>query len=93
MAIPCIEAEGSKNGNLYSFETSNINWVPENMMLRNLVISEATRMAFKYFLRHRLSFQYDSISGNPKRITRQSGKLQFKYSSSTLSLRIKIIKE
>jgi hypothetical protein len=70
VAIPCIEVEGSKNRNLHSFETGNINWVPENMMLRNLVIFEATRMAFKYFLRHRLSFQYDSISGNPKRITR-----------------------
>jgi hypothetical protein len=49
VAIPCIEVEGSKNRNLHSFETGNINWVPENMMLRNLVISEATRMAFKYY--------------------------------------------
>jgi len=43
--------------------------VLENMVLRKLIISEATKMATKYFLRHKLLFQYDPISGNLGRIS------------------------
>jgi hypothetical protein len=39
------------------------------MVLRKLIISEATKMATKYFLRHKLLFQYDPISGNLGRIS------------------------
>lgn len=56
MTIPYIEVEGSKDGNLHAFEIVNTNWVLENSVLRKLVISEATRMTTKYFLRHRFPF-------------------------------------
>jgi hypothetical protein len=39
------------------------------MALRKLVISKAARMDDKYLLKHRLPFQYDSISRNLERIS------------------------
>lgn len=39
------------------------------MALRKLVISKAARMDAKYLLKHRLPFQYDSISRNLERIS------------------------
>jgi len=49
--VPCIKAEGSKDGNLHAFEIVNTKWVPENTVLRKLVLFEAGRMAAKYFLK------------------------------------------
>jgi hypothetical protein len=39
------------------------------MVLIKLVISKAARMDVKYLLKHRLPFQYDSISRNLERIS------------------------
>jgi hypothetical protein len=39
------------------------------MVLIKLVISKAARMDAKYLLKHRLPFQYDSISRNLERIS------------------------
>jgi len=38
MEVPCIKAEGSKDENLHAFEIVNTKWVPENMVLRKLVL-------------------------------------------------------
>lgn len=48
-----IEAEGRKDGILHVFEIVNKEWVPKNTILRKSIISEAARMAEKYFLKHR----------------------------------------
>jgi hypothetical protein len=39
------------------------------MVLRKLLISKAARMDAKYLLKHRLPFQYDSISRNLERMS------------------------
>ena len=69
MIVPYIEAEGSKYRNLHAFEIFNTKWVLENTVLRKLVISKATRMVAKYFLKQRLPFQYDPISRNLEMIS------------------------
>ena len=56
MIVSYIEAEGSKDKNPHAFEIVNTYWVLENMVLRKLIISQATKMATKYFLRHKLPF-------------------------------------
>jgi hypothetical protein len=69
MTIPYIEYEGSKDENLHGFEIVNIKWVQKKTVLRKLVMLKATRITTKYFLKHRLPFQCDLISRNPKRIS------------------------
>lgn len=69
VAIPYIEVEGSQKGNLYDFEIVKTEWVLKYIVLRIPVISDSARMTTKYFLKHRLPFQYDPISGNPERIS------------------------
>ena len=93
MIVPYIEAEGSKYRNLHAFEIFNTKWVLENTVLRKLVISKATRMVAKYFLKQRLPFQYDPISRNLEMISPIRLKMQIKDSSSTLSLEREAIKE
>ena len=68
MAIPFLEAEDCTGENLHAFEIVNTEWVPESTVLRKLRISEAARMEAKCFLEHGISFQYDPITGIPKRI-------------------------
>jgi hypothetical protein len=68
MSIPYIEVEESKDRNLHAFEVVNAEWVPENTVRRKPEVSEAARMAAKYFLKHGLPFQYDPITGMPERI-------------------------
>jgi hypothetical protein len=41
----------------------------KNTVLRKPVTSIAAIMMTKYFLKHRLHFQYDPIFGNPERIS------------------------
>jgi hypothetical protein len=68
VSIPYIEAEENKDGNLHAFEVVNAEWVPENTVQKKPKVSEATRMAAKYFLKHGLPFQYDPITRMPERI-------------------------
>jgi hypothetical protein len=68
VAIPFIEAKDCRNENFHAFEIVNTEWVPESTVLRKLRISEAARMAAKCFLERGILFQYDLITGIPKRI-------------------------
>jgi len=69
VAIPFIEVEDCKDENLHAFEIVNTEWVPESTVLRKPRISEVARMAAKCFLEVlRIPFQYDPITGIPKRI-------------------------
>jgi hypothetical protein len=68
VSIPYIEAEDCKDVNLHAFKIGNTKWVLENTVLRRPIISDTVRMIAKCFLKHRLPFQYDPISGNPKRV-------------------------
>ena len=68
VSIPYIEAEESKDGNLHAFEVVNAEWVLENTIRRKPEISEAAKMAAKYFLKHGLPFQYDLTTGMPERV-------------------------
>jgi hypothetical protein len=68
ISVPYIEAEGSTDGNLHAFEVVNAEWVPENTTRRKPEISDAVKMAAKYFLKHGLPFQYDPTTGMPERI-------------------------
>ena len=38
VAVPYIEAEKSKDENVHAFNIVNTKWVPENMVLRKLVL-------------------------------------------------------
>jgi hypothetical protein len=59
------------------------------MVLIKLVISKAARMDAKYLLKHRLPFQYDSISRNLERISL----IPFQYDSISRNLeRISLIR-
>jgi len=69
VAVPFIEAEDCRDGNLHAFEVVNTEWVPENTMVRKPEISEATRMAAKSFLKYKIPFQYDDKVGKPERLT------------------------
>jgi hypothetical protein len=53
---------------LHAFEVVNAEWVPENMIRRKPEISEAAKIAAKYFLKHGLPFQYDLTTGMPERV-------------------------
>jgi len=66
--VPYIEAEGSTDGNLHTFEVVNAEWVLENTTRKKPEISDAVKMAAKYFLKHRLPFQYDLTTGMLERI-------------------------
>ncbi|XP_073268737.1 uncharacterized protein [Populus alba] len=68
VSIPYIETEESKDENMHAFEVVNAEWVPENTVRRKPEISEAAKMATKYFLKHGLPFQYDHTTGMPERI-------------------------
>ena len=68
VSVPYVEVEESKDGNLHAFEVVNAEWVLENTTRRKPEVSEAARMAAKYFLKHGLPFQYDPITGMPERI-------------------------
>ncbi|XP_073264252.1 uncharacterized protein [Populus alba] len=63
VAVPFIEAEDCKDGNLHAFEVVNTEWVPENTVVRKPEISEATKMAAKSFLKHKILFPYDIEKG------------------------------
>jgi hypothetical protein len=69
VVVPYMEVEGSKYGNLHAFEIVNKDWVLENSVLRKPAIFEAARMAARYFLKHKLPFQYNPITGSPERIS------------------------
>ena len=68
VAVPFIEAEDCRDGNLHAFEVVNTEWVPENTVVRKPEISEATRMVAKSFLKYKIPFQYDVKVGKPERI-------------------------
>ena len=68
VTVPFIEAEDCRDGNLHAFEVVNIEWVPENTMVRKSEISEATKMAAKSFLKHKSHFQYDVGAKKTERI-------------------------
>ncbi|KAL3583880.1 hypothetical protein D5086_014941 [Populus alba] len=68
MSIPYIETEESKDGNLHVFEVLNVEWVPKNTIRRKLEISEAAKMAAKYFLKHGFPFKYDLSTRMSERI-------------------------
>jgi len=63
VAVPFIKAEDCKDGNLHAFEVVNIEWVPENTVVRKPEISEATKMVAKSFLKHKIPFPYDIEKG------------------------------
>jgi hypothetical protein len=44
MAIPFIEVEDCRDGNIHAFEIMNVKWVPKGAALRKPRISKATRM-------------------------------------------------
>jgi len=68
VAVPFIEAEDCRDGNLHAFKVVNTEWVPENIVVRKPEISEAIKMAAKSFLKHKIPFQYDVKARKPKRI-------------------------
>ena len=61
IAIPFIEAEDYRDGNIHAFEIMNTKWVPVGAMLRKPRIPEAVKMVARCFLKNRAPFQY-----NPK---------------------------
>jgi len=63
VAVPFIEAEDCKDGNLHAFEVVNTEWLLENTVVRKPEISEATKMAAKSFLKHKIPFPYDIEKG------------------------------
>ena len=63
VAIPFIEAEDCKDGNLYAFEVVNTKWVPENTVVSKPEILEAIKMAVKSLLKHKIPFPYDIEKG------------------------------
>ncbi|XP_073267151.1 uncharacterized protein [Populus alba] len=63
VAVPFIEAEDCKDGNLHAFEVVNTEWVPENTVVRKPEISEATKMVAKSFLKNKIPFPYDIEQG------------------------------
>jgi len=58
VAVPFFEAEDCKDGNLHAFEVVNTEWVPENTVVRKPELSEATKMAAKSFLKHKIPCPY-----------------------------------
>lgn len=66
VAVPFIEAEDGRDGNLHAFEIVNTEWVPENTVLRKPEISEATKMTAKIFLKNKIPFPYDMEQGRPE---------------------------
>nr|XP_034898165.1 uncharacterized protein LOC118036558 [Populus alba] len=68
VTIPFLEAEDCTDENLHAFEIVNTEWVPESTVLRKPKISTAAKMAVRCFLEHGIPFQYDPITGIPKRI-------------------------
>jgi len=63
VAVPFIEAENYRDGNLHAFKVMNTEWVPENIVVRKPEILEATKMAAKSFLKHKIPFLYDVEKG------------------------------
>jgi hypothetical protein len=68
VAVPLIKVENCRDGNIHAFEIMNTECVLENIILRNLKISKATRMATKCFSKHGIPFQYDPDTKMSKRI-------------------------
>jgi len=63
VADPFNEAEDCRDGSLHAFEVVNTEWVLENIVLRKPKILEATKMAAKGFLKHKIPFPYDIEKG------------------------------
>nr|XP_034900655.1 LOW QUALITY PROTEIN: uncharacterized protein LOC118038417 [Populus alba] len=66
VAVPFIEAEDCRDGNLHAFEIVNTEWVPENTVLRKPEISEATKMGAKICLKNKIPFPYDMGQRRPE---------------------------
>ena len=58
VAVPFIEAEDCVDGNLHAFEVVNTEWVPENTIRRKPGISEATKMAARNLLKHKIPARF-----------------------------------
>ncbi|XP_073261997.1 uncharacterized protein [Populus alba] len=57
VAIPFIETEDCRDGNIHAFEIVNAEWVPEGTVLRKPKIPEMAKMAAKCFLKNGVPFQ------------------------------------
>jgi len=68
MAIPFIEAEDCRDGNIHAFEIMNAERVPEGAVLRKPRIPETAKMAAKYFLKNEASFQCNPETEMPRLI-------------------------
>jgi hypothetical protein len=68
VAVPFIEAEDCRDGNLLVFEVVNTEWVPKNTMVWKLEISEAMKMVAESFLKHKIPFQYTIETGKLERV-------------------------
>jgi len=89
MRVPYIKPERSKDRNLHTLKIDNTKWVLKNMILRKSIIFEVIRMTTKYFLKHKLPFQYDPIFGNLKRIS----SIRLKTSNQRFRLNFKLRKK
>jgi hypothetical protein len=58
IAIPFIEVEDCRDGDIHAFEIVNMEWVPEGAVLRKPRIHEAAKMAARCFLKNGAPFQY-----------------------------------
>jgi hypothetical protein len=76
VAIPFIEAEDCRDGNVHAFEIMNTEWVPEGAMLRKPRIPEAAKMVARCFLKNRAPFQNNPKTGpiNLKSVDQRFGR-------------------
>jgi hypothetical protein len=63
IAIPFIEAEDCRDGDIHAFEIVNTEWVLEGAVLRKPRIPEAAKMAARCFLKNGAPFQYSPKTG------------------------------
>jgi hypothetical protein len=63
VAIPFIEVEDCRDGNIHAFEIVNTEWVPEGAVLRKPRILEAAKMVARCFLKNRALFQHNPKTG------------------------------
>ena len=68
VAVPFIETETCKDGNVHAFEVVNAEWILEGAPLRKPKIPEAAKMVAKCFLQNKIPFQFDPVSGMPERV-------------------------
>ena len=64
VAIPFIEVENYRDGNIHAFEIVITEWVLEGVVLRKPTIPEAAKMAARCFLKNRAPFQYNPKIGS-----------------------------